>query len=627
MAIEMVSLEWIEDNPYQSRQVYHKKDIDELAESIRTHGLLQVPLARRKDGGRVELAFGQLRKRAYIKLAKEDPEKWGKMPLDIHEFRDEEMALFSLEENLKRHDITPIEVARAVEKFLEGFPEMTEEQLAKQLDMTQGNISHMRRVLRLPEEVLEKINEGRINFTMGRELLVFQDLEPPKAKNLMLEAIRGLKTESRAYGQPNTVEGLQKSIHDVARNHLRPLEKEFTWYSREPLFDTRAAGCLQCQHMVRTHPTKSQVAHWCTNQECWERKQQEHKDGMAAAAKAKMAADVLRKVAAVEEKRREGADITQVIIEAEQPAEGLLAVEEVALVEEGIVAADEEERARIEHVKRLPPEYPCHGCLNIKRCDFTTVVALDDGTFSCENRLTKETIAEVKERATVVIPEELRPLIEEKAGTRAEILDLRELRLGGYGWELKQGYARLRDELDRIADPEECLERCTHGFHYGFDSDRTTGEAEYVCSNPKCLSKKKAAFTRAKNAEGQAKKKAEMAAIKRAVQETTVLDRPRMKLIILVQMEGRHTGSYFYGEKSPRAWLNEKLGVRSDERNSNKVIEALDLLSDEPMAKLVVEFMLEMMRYTGDVERYRIQTTEALNWMGIGVTVPGEPTS
>lgn len=81
MAVEMISLALIDDNPHESRQVYHKKDIDELAESIKAHGLLQVPLARRKDGGRVELAFGQLRKRAYMKLAQDDPEKWSKMPV------------------------------------------------------------------------------------------------------------------------------------------------------------------------------------------------------------------------------------------------------------------------------------------------------------------------------------------------------------------------------------------------------------------------------------------------------------------------------------------------------------------------------------------------------------------
>ncbi|GAI49115.1 unnamed protein product, partial [marine sediment metagenome] len=179
MAIEKIELELINDNPYQSRQTYHKQDIDELAASIKIHGLLQVPLARRKDGN-VELAVGHLRKRAFLKLAKEGPGAWPKMPLDIRDFTDQEMSLCALEENLKRWDITPMEMARAVDSYLTNFTNETEADIATQLHTTQGNISNMRRVLRLPQQVLEKIDQGRINFSMGRELLVFQELTDEK---------------------------------------------------------------------------------------------------------------------------------------------------------------------------------------------------------------------------------------------------------------------------------------------------------------------------------------------------------------------------------------------------------------------------------------------------------------
>jgi len=246
MAIEIVELQLIEDNPYQSRQTYHKQDIADLAASIKKHGLLEFPVARRTNN-KVELAFGHLRKKAFLKLAKEDPESYGTMPLQVRDLTDDEMAVFALEENLKRRDITPIEVARAVDKYLVGFTDKTEADLADQLNMTQANISNMRRVLRLPEQVLEKIDLGRINFTMGRELLIFQGLA--NEKNLMLEAIRGLRTEGKAYGEPNTVEGIQKAIHSVARMRLTGLDTGYTYYN-EVLFDTREAGCLLCEQIV-----------------------------------------------------------------------------------------------------------------------------------------------------------------------------------------------------------------------------------------------------------------------------------------------------------------------------------------------------------------------------------------
>ena len=620
MPVEQIDLELINDNPYQSRQIYHRDDIAQLAVSIRIHGLLQVPLARRKDGN-VELAVGHLRKRAFLKLGKEDPGAWGKMPLDIRDLNDRQMALCALEENLKRRDITPMEVARAVDSYLINFTNETEVNIAHQLNMTQGNISNMRRVLRLPGQVLEKIDQGRINFTMGRELLVFQGLSDEK--DLMLEAIRSLSTESRPYGEPITVLGIQKCIHNVARSHMRPLQKGYSWSYNEPLFDTKEAGCPKCLQMIKTHPTKSQVVQWCTNKECWDCNQQQQKDRVAAQARAKMTEDVLQKVAATEVQRQE--NIPQGIIAAEAPSEAVLTPDQIGAYEESI-SQEDDEKAHLEQVKRLPADQPCHGCLNAKRCDRMTVYAGEDGKLHCEQRVTKETAEELRQKATVEIPEELRHLIEEKAGTRAQVLDLNQISLGHWRNELKQGYAPLSSILNQIDDPDECLERCTQGFHYAFDSQRGSGQVLYVCTNPKCLTRKKSAFTRAKHAGGQAKKRAETVAIRKAVQETIGIDRARMKLIIMAQIEGYHTEKHYYRIESPEQWLWEKVSPQTQniDRNQDKLFRAIDALGDEELAKLIVEFMLEALTYQGELENYQIKTTLPLNWMGIGVNVEKE---
>ena len=632
MAIETVKLELIEDNPYQPRHTYHPKDIEDLAASIKVNGLLQVPVARRVDG-KVQLGFGHLRKRAFLKLAKENPKKWDAMPLDIRELTDKQMAAFALEENIKRRDITPIEVARAVDSYLIAFTDASEQDLAKTLNMSQGNISNMRRVLKLPEQVLEKIDEGKINFTQGRELLIFQGVtcHTSNEKDLMLEAIRGLKSEKKPYGEPNTVEGLQKSINSVARSHMYALERGGGYYytGRDPLFDTRAAGCLKCEHMILTHPTKSQASHFCANEECWEKHQKDHKDQAAAQARAKMTQDVLQKVAAVEIKRQAGKDISQEIAAAGESSEETLTDEQLDAYSETIERESdekEEERDRLESAKSLPANWPCHGCINVARCERTTVHAGDNpNELICENRVTKETVPELKQKATVEIPPELRKLVQKKAGTRADVLDLNQLWLGGYRQELKQGYALL-DDLGRIDDPDECMERCTEGFHYAFDSRQVDGTVRYVCTNPKCLSQKKAAFTRAKNAQAQAKKKAELAAIKQAVQETTRLDMPRMKLIVKAQIEKDESHGYHFGmvstrEQSPKMWWANKLkiSIKSSERAKPEAIyAALNKLSEEELAKLIVESMLVFLTYEGGLETYRIQT-EVLNWMGIGI--------
>ncbi len=294
MTIEQIDLKLIDDNPFQPRLVYHRKDIDELAHSIKTHGLLQVPPGRRTNGN-IELCFGHLRKRAFDKLAKKDQKNWGKMPVDIRDLSDGQMAMFALEENLKRRDITSLETARAVDHYLNRFPEKTEVELAESLNMTKGNVSNMRRVLRLPEKILEKIDEGKINFTQGRELIILEKLE--NSEELMKSAIRGLRSEGVSYGHANTVDGMQASVHDVISSRCRPIDKAFQGYRWDILFDTREAGCLDCDYMVRTHPTKSATAHWCLKPECWEKKQEEHREKAAATAKAKMEAEVLQRAA------------------------------------------------------------------------------------------------------------------------------------------------------------------------------------------------------------------------------------------------------------------------------------------------------------------------------------------
>ncbi|GAI29242.1 unnamed protein product, partial [marine sediment metagenome] len=133
-----------------------------------------------------------------------------------------------------------------------------------------------------------------------------------------------------------------------------------------------------------------------------------------------------------------------------------------------------------------------------------------------------------------------------------------------------------------------------------------------------------AAFTRAKNAEGQARKNAERKAIKEAVAQTTTLDRGRIKLILLAQMDGSHASRHYYSPtdgKHPETWLWEKLsaGTPAIERERKDLFKRIDKLSDEELAKLVVEFMFYYLTDKGDIGTYEIKAEEPLKWMGISI--------
>ncbi len=643
MSIIKVDPEKIKDNPYQPRSHYPVKTIAEIAYSIEQIGLIHIPTGRQVDGY-YELAEGHLRKRAFIKLKKQNPKNFGEMPLDVRDIADRDMAIIALEENLRRQDITPLDQARAIDMYLVNFVDVTETALAKVLNMTQGNVSNMRRVLKCPDDVLQKIVDGKINFTMARELLVFQGLnvgtskdyrsgkevEKPKDEQwLMLEAIRAVGGQ---YGRPATVEGIKRCIHDVATSNLKHLEKDTSYYSGgslNPLFDTRAAGCLKCEKMLRAFETKTKAKHYCTDFECWDQKQEAHKKEQEAEARKKMEADIAARIAETEALTAETAEVP------EQTLESMASIPVPDFAEE---VAEETISQEIPAFGTW--EEVCKGCIQQKGCDRTVrnIVSVEEGGgYACKDRVTKENYQAVRKNAQVEMPDSFKELITSKAGTRAMVLDLRELRCGSYRDDLKAGHAmldgsfyennqegyggRYRPLMEAIEDPEECTERCTDGFHYAFDSDKTDGAVHFVCSRPKCLTKKKAAFTRASNAAGAEKKKAEMKAIKQAVEETVAIDKARLLLIMEAQIEGGHV-THGYGGTSIE-WLIKRLKIETAGTDNKRgmILKKLPELPEEELLKLLVEFCLMMLCYDGDVRGYKVQTTEKLNRMGIGIQI------
>ena len=291
-------------------------------------------------------------------------------------------------------------------------------------------------------------------------------------------------------------------------------------------------------------------------------------------------------------------------------------------------------RKRLQQIKMMPAQYPCKTCLNVGRCDGTSVRALDGigptSTYQCEDYMTKANAAKVREKATIPVPKELVELAKTNAGSRAEVLDLNELRAGSYR-ALKEGYINLSSEAN-LMDQTECEQTCTAGFHYAFDSHveswmkaEDKNKTYSVCTNPKCVAQKKGAFTRAKNA-AMAKKRAELAAIKEAVEHTVKIDAPRIRLIVAAFLEAISQSCNV--RETSTNWLVAKLKLGGktapglDRDKTKKVIlDKVGKLTEEEAAKLLVELSLVSMLPAGNLEHYKIQTTEPLSWLGIGIQV------
>ena len=138
-------------NPYQPRKVFDEEKLNELAESIREHGIFQ-PIIVKKSIKGYEIIAGERRYRASKLAGKE------KIPAIIREFSDEAMMEIALLENLQRENLNAIEEATAYKKLLHTL-NVTQEELANRLGKSRSHITNMLGLLELPTPVKEMIDK------------------------------------------------------------------------------------------------------------------------------------------------------------------------------------------------------------------------------------------------------------------------------------------------------------------------------------------------------------------------------------------------------------------------------------------------------------------------------------
>ncbi|HOP70410.1 MAG TPA: ParB/RepB/Spo0J family partition protein [Bacillota bacterium] len=153
----------IRPNPYQPRQIFDEAAIEELAASMKEHGVIQ-PLIVRRDGPGYQLVAGERRLRAAIKAGLD------KIPVVVKSLSDREAMELSLVENLQREDLGPIEEAEAYKRLSEEFG-LTQEQIAQRVGKSRSDVANTMRLLRLEPEIKQLINEGKISGGHGRALV------------------------------------------------------------------------------------------------------------------------------------------------------------------------------------------------------------------------------------------------------------------------------------------------------------------------------------------------------------------------------------------------------------------------------------------------------------------------
>ncbi|MBB5149618.1 MULTISPECIES: ParB/RepB/Spo0J family partition protein [Ureibacillus] len=208
--VEKIPLQKLVANPFQPRKKFDDETIEELAQSIREHGIIQ-PIVVRKKGKKYEIVVGERRYRA-AKLAKLE-----EIPAIIKEMTEEQMMELAILENLQREDLTPIEEAEAYQNLIEKL-NFTQDDLAKRLGKSRPHITNMIRLLQLPEEVRQMVNDGALSMGHGRALLGL------KNKRKIIEVAKKVVNQSLNVRQ---LEALIKQLNEnVSRETKKSTNKD-----------------------------------------------------------------------------------------------------------------------------------------------------------------------------------------------------------------------------------------------------------------------------------------------------------------------------------------------------------------------------------------------------------------
>jgi ParB family chromosome partitioning protein len=159
----------IDPNPLQPRTVFQADRLQELAQSIREHGIIQ-PLIVRAAGSRYQLIAGERRWRA-AKLA-----GLAQVPVIVQDYADDRLMEITLIENIQREDLNPIEVSQAFDRLVREH-QLSHEQIAQRTGKDRTTVTNMLRLLRLPADIQVLLAEHRLSMGHARALLALPSPE------------------------------------------------------------------------------------------------------------------------------------------------------------------------------------------------------------------------------------------------------------------------------------------------------------------------------------------------------------------------------------------------------------------------------------------------------------------
>jgi ParB family chromosome partitioning protein len=178
--LAMIAIDQIAPNPYQPRKTFNEASIEELARSVREHGIVQPLVVTRTGEGRYRLIAGERRFRAAQKAG------LTAVPAVVKEMMPEGDALqIALIENIQREDLNPIEEAMAYHQLHEEFG-LTQEEISRRVGKERSTVANFLRLVKLPGSVKKLLASGQLSMGHARALLA---VEPAKKQEQLAERV------------------------------------------------------------------------------------------------------------------------------------------------------------------------------------------------------------------------------------------------------------------------------------------------------------------------------------------------------------------------------------------------------------------------------------------------------
>lgn len=217
--IVRIPVDMVEPNPYQPRMSFDNEALNELADSIRTLGLIQPITVRRKSDDRFQIISGERRFRA-CRLCNMDM-----IPAYVMEADDQGMLEMAIVENIQRENLDPIEVAMSYQRLIDEC-RLTQEQMAERVGKKRASVTNALRLLRLPAKVQHDLKVGLISVGHAKVILGVDDpsLQEKLCDLVVRDGLSVRQLEEKLRKLMNTGEKDESQVRELPEHCYRVLE-------------------------------------------------------------------------------------------------------------------------------------------------------------------------------------------------------------------------------------------------------------------------------------------------------------------------------------------------------------------------------------------------------------------